>query len=84
MPFFTFGASAAPTRLAEVRMNEADKQERDNFYKAKDSNLNSESTILSLYIIAKHKRVFYEALFKRITQLLVQIHKLQVSVRLCD
>lgn len=35
----TFGASAAPTGLAEVRMNEADKQERDNFYKVKDSKL---------------------------------------------
>ena len=36
------------------------------------------------YIIAKHKRDFYEAPFKRITQLLVQVHKFQVSVRLCD
>lgn len=31
--FFTLGARVAPRNLAEVRMNEADKQERDNFYK---------------------------------------------------
>ena len=31
--FFTLGARAAPRNLAEVRINEAEKQERDNFYK---------------------------------------------------
>lgn len=46
--------------------------------------LNSKPTFMSLYIIAKHKRNFYKALFKRTTQLLIQICKLQVSVKLCN
>lgn len=77
MSFLTFEARAAPTR--GMRINETDGQlTRKGQFLQNEMPLNSKHTIL-LYIIVKHKRNLYGALFKRITQLLVQIHKLQAS-----
>lgn len=72
--FFTLRARAAPRNLAEVRMNEADKQERDSFYKV--ILFESQKPLLCHYILLLSIRDSYEAPFKRITQLLVQVHKL--------
>lgn len=81
MPFVPFKSGAAPTRVAEVRMSEAEVLKKGTIsIKCNDFVLNSNPTIMLLLSTTN----FYEALFQRNAQLLIQIRKLQVSMRLCD
>ena len=83
MPFFYFGGKGSSQKPGWSE-NKWGWETRKGQFLQSDSIWISKATIMPSYIIAKHKRDFYKAPFKRITQLLVQVHKFQVSVRLCE